>query len=87
MCMYMCMNIYIYINTALAAHYGVKHDSDDPAVKDVCKEMDKKKEWVYMYLYIYKCIPMCIYIHIYMYTCIYVYIWIYMNIYIYKVYI
>ena len=44
MCMYMCMNIYIYINTALAAHYGVKHDSDDPAVKDVCKEMDKKKE-------------------------------------------
>jgi len=29
---------------ALAAHYGVKHDSDDPAVKDVCKEMDKKKE-------------------------------------------
>ena len=44
MCMYMCINIYIYINTALAAHYGVKHDSDDPAVKDVCKEMDKKKE-------------------------------------------
>jgi len=29
---------------ALAAHYGVKHDDEDPAVKKVCKEMDKKKE-------------------------------------------
>ena len=30
--------------TALAAHYGVKHDSEDPAVQEQGKEMDRKKE-------------------------------------------
>ena len=29
---------------ALATLYGVKHDDEDPAVKRVCKETDKKKE-------------------------------------------
>ena len=29
---------------ALASHYGVKHDAEDPAEKDTCKEMDKRKE-------------------------------------------
>ena len=29
---------------ALASHYGVKHDADDPAEKETCKEMDKRKE-------------------------------------------
>jgi len=29
---------------ALASHYGVKHDTADPAQKKVCKEMDKNRD-------------------------------------------
>jgi tripeptidyl-peptidase-2 len=29
---------------ALAQHYGVKHEADDPEEKEACKKMDKKKE-------------------------------------------